>query len=70
MGRMKSSEVLRRRGVAKEGGRYMQLEGGGDEGEDKFGDVEGGGDEGEDKGGEIVRSPLSEGNGGYQEEQR
>ncbi|OWZ26626.1 hypothetical protein C354_06775 [Cryptococcus neoformans MW-RSA1955] len=70
MGRMKSSEVLRRRGVAKEGGRYMQLEGGGDEGEDKFGDVEGGGDEGEDKGGEIIRSPLSEGNGGYQEEQR
>lgn len=56
MGRMKSSEVLRRRGVAKEGGRYMQLEGGGDEGEDK--------------GGEIIRSPLSEGNGGYQEEQR
>lgn len=70
MGRMKSSEVLRRRGVAKEGGRYMQLEEGGDEGEDKFGDVEGGGDEGEAKGGEIIRSPLSEGNGGYQEEQQ
>lgn len=43
VGRVKSSEVLRRRGAAKEGGKYMQLEGGDGEREDE----------------EIVRSPLS-----------